>query len=332
MPSSISVVIPSYNRRDYLRETLAALRAQTRPADEVIVVDDGSSDGTVEMLAAEHPDIRCLPIANSGDLAARNVGVRAAAGDLVAFCDSDDLWLPEHLAEVAALFEEAPAVGTVCANFHTFTGGRVAAEDKFAHAPPGWFDGAREVGPGRLVVEEPWVRRVVAFNPFFPSAMAMRRAWFLGLGGWDEGVGRTVGTDFATSMRLAEHPPIGFVRRPTVRIRKHESNYSGDLVKMNLGDATILEYCLATRPQLAPLRAEIEASVRRRRLSALGVAFAQRDLATVRAIRAQLGAGPLPKAAAMKAAVAALPGPLGGMVAGALLALGSARARLTGRG
>jgi glycosyltransferase involved in cell wall biosynthesis len=88
---TIGVVVPAYNRAALLPATLDAIIAQTHPPSEIIVVDDGSTDATPELLGRYAPRVRHLRIDNSGDLAARNVGLRAAATDLVAFCDSEDL-------------------------------------------------------------------------------------------------------------------------------------------------------------------------------------------------------------------------------------------------
>jgi hypothetical protein len=284
----------------------------------------------MEMLARDFPSLRAVRIVNSGDLAARNHGLRLASGDVAAFCDSDDVWLPDHLREALALLAAEPSLVVTCGNFRILRGGLVEPPDKFSMAPPGWFDGMREA-PGGRIMDAPMVDRIIRFNPFFPSVMCVRREPFLARGGWDEGVGRTVGTDFATSMREVEHPPLGFVTAPTALIRKHGGNYSDDLVKMHLGDASILGYCLEGRPSLAPFADAIRTSIRHRRIMALEVAFARGDLAAARQIAAQLGPGPLARGVRVKAGVAALPEPLNGWVTRALLAAGTLKARLSGR-
>ena len=99
--SGISVVIPTYNRATLINETLAAVFAQTLLPDEIIVVDDGSTDATRSVLAGYGSRIRPIHNTNHGELVTRNTGLRAATSRLVAFCDSDDLWLPEFLAEMS---------------------------------------------------------------------------------------------------------------------------------------------------------------------------------------------------------------------------------------
>ena len=107
-----SIVIPAYNREDVIGDTLASCIAQTWSDYEVIVVDDGSSDGTpgvVADYARRHPEIRLLTQSNSGPAAARNLGVREARGKYIAFLDSDDRFLPEKLEVFARHIEETGA-------------------------------------------------------------------------------------------------------------------------------------------------------------------------------------------------------------------------------
>jgi glycosyltransferase involved in cell wall biosynthesis len=104
---SISVVIPCFNGAQFLSESLASVRRQTRPLVEVLVVDDGSMDGSPEIARAQGATV--LPtFINSGPAAARNLGIEFARGDLIAFIDADDTWAPDHCATLAALLERHP--------------------------------------------------------------------------------------------------------------------------------------------------------------------------------------------------------------------------------
>jgi O-antigen biosynthesis protein len=100
MRMRISVVVPTFNRKNILRQCLTALLAQDYADYEVIVVDDGSTDGTGDMLAAEFPRVRYFRQVNQGQAVARNTGVQAAEGEIVAFTDDDNLvpsdWLSRH--------------------------------------------------------------------------------------------------------------------------------------------------------------------------------------------------------------------------------------------
>lgn len=108
--SSISVVLPTYNRAHLLPRALASVAAQTHPVDEVIVVDDASTDGTREVVVrSTTSNVRYLRHdRNRGGAAARNTGIRAASGDWIAFLDSDDAWLPTKLAVQMRTLAERP--------------------------------------------------------------------------------------------------------------------------------------------------------------------------------------------------------------------------------
>ena len=89
-----SVVIPTHNRLDFLKQALSSVWTQTFTDYEVVVVDDGSTDGTRDWLAAQGKRIRAIRQPNRGPGAARNFGAREAQGNYVALLDSDDLWFP----------------------------------------------------------------------------------------------------------------------------------------------------------------------------------------------------------------------------------------------
>lgn len=105
---SVSVVVPTYNRATLIGSSLESVLAAVSPGDEVIVVDDGSTDSTEEALAPYRSRIRYLRIRNSGPGAARNHGLRAAQNPLVAFNDSDDLWLHNRLQLQRRLMQARP--------------------------------------------------------------------------------------------------------------------------------------------------------------------------------------------------------------------------------
>ena len=105
----LSVVVPVYNRAKLLPLTLASLLAQTQPADEILVVDDGSSDGSAAIAEAFGPPVRVIRQVNQGPAAARNRGLAEARGEWVHFFDSDDLALPDLHANQLRLLEASGA-------------------------------------------------------------------------------------------------------------------------------------------------------------------------------------------------------------------------------
>lgn len=106
---TISVIIPAYNAAKWLRAAVASVRRQTRPADEIIIVDDGSSDGTDLLCREFGAVVRYTRRENGGLAAARNTGVEASSGEWLLFLDADDVLLPDALAALSATAEDSDA-------------------------------------------------------------------------------------------------------------------------------------------------------------------------------------------------------------------------------
>lgn len=110
-PPLVTVVIPCYNAAASVADTIRSVRAQTYPNIEIIAVNDGSRDDTLELLhALAGPDLKVIDQANAGAAAARNAAIAAARGPVLAFVDADDTWHPEKLARQVALLEANPAM------------------------------------------------------------------------------------------------------------------------------------------------------------------------------------------------------------------------------
>lgn len=109
----ISVIIPTFNCEKYICEAIDSVLHQTCSDYEIIVVDDGSMDDTKEMIKVRYPAVRYFYVENNGVSAARNLGISKAQGELIAFLDADDRWLPEKLEKQAAQFGLDETVGLV---------------------------------------------------------------------------------------------------------------------------------------------------------------------------------------------------------------------------
>jgi glycosyltransferase involved in cell wall biosynthesis len=114
----ISVIIPAYNAAAYIERALQSVLNQTRAAEEIIVINDGSTDATSEILKQYKGKIRIIEQVNAGVSAARNTGIRAASGDWIAFLDADDEWLPEKLTKQCQFHQAHPEIKWSSANYY----------------------------------------------------------------------------------------------------------------------------------------------------------------------------------------------------------------------
>lgn len=113
-----SVIVPLYNKEKHIRRTLNSILAQTNRDFEVIVVDDGSSDGSRTVVESmQDVRVRLFTQANQGESAARNAGIRKATGEIISFLDADDEWDCNYLDTIANLIEKYPAAGLYCTNY-----------------------------------------------------------------------------------------------------------------------------------------------------------------------------------------------------------------------
>lgn len=170
-----SVVIPTYNRRRMLSEAIDSVMRQTHPAIEIIVVDDGSSDGTADMLARDYPQVRAIFQTNQGPAAARNRGIEASQGELIAFLDSDDVWLENKVALELSLLQQYPEAALLAGNASSFVEGALRSADTFAQRniafeqqAPRFFD---------------WALPIMKLGPVCcTSSMVFKRSALLALG------------------------------------------------------------------------------------------------------------------------------------------------------
>lgn len=215
----VSAVIPSYNRRTVVFRAIDSVLAQTLPADEIIVVDDGSTDGTVEAIRQRYDSqVIVVQQANSGVSAARSRGVKEARGDWVAFLDSDDEWLPTKLERQ---FEALGAVGGAVRA--CFTDCQFVENDEMVQT-------AFELGglnkSGSFGILDDAVSYVLARHAvMYVQSLLADRALITELGGFDEAM--TVSEDTDLFLRLALKTSICFVPETLVKIDRSPSRPVG---------------------------------------------------------------------------------------------------------
>jgi glycosyltransferase involved in cell wall biosynthesis len=153
-----SIIVPAFNSERYLDEALDALERQDHPNIEVIVVDDGSTDGTAEMVR-RRPGVRLVQQPNSGPSAARNTGINVAQGEYVTFCDADDRFRPEKVSLQVTHLEENPTVGCVLVHHATFFAEGVSR--------PEWLTDEEGVQPQSAMVRRSVIEQVGGFDPAY---------------------------------------------------------------------------------------------------------------------------------------------------------------------
>ena len=233
----ISVVVPCYNAARYIEATLQSIFAQQGVGLDVIVVDDGSSDESAARVGRLFPKVRLIQQANAGVAAARNVGIRAAKADWVAFCDADDVWLPDKLAAQWKALQAEPAAQLAYAAWHVWhSQGDVPTPDLLAELQAVKGGEERWRGASGWIYPELLVDCVV-----WTSTVLARRSLLLDLGGFDESL--RVGEDYDLWLRASRHTPILRVPRPLALYRMHgdnttqqapRANYKGEVLQRAL--------------------------------------------------------------------------------------------------
>jgi len=186
----ISCVIPTKNRPEMTCRAIASVLAQDSPVHEIIVVDDGSTDNTAALVAACFPEVRLLKRTDLGPGLARNAGVAEACGEVVMFLDSDDVWLPGHVASLGRTLARGFSVAYgVTKNFDQVGGG------EFFIPEPG------------LALEGQCLTALARWCFLLPSAMAVETEAFAAVGGFGAG---ELGEDWSFFLRLARRFPFGF--------------------------------------------------------------------------------------------------------------------------
>ena len=203
----ITAIIPVRNRPDRVCEAIDSVVSQTRPPDEILVADDGSEDDTPDRVEALS-GVTLLRLPHRGVSAARNAGIAAARGDLIAFLDSDDAWEPEKLALQEAFLIEHPEIPLCHTGEAWFRKGRFVNQKAY-HRKEG----------GRIF------RRSLERCLISPSAVMIRASLFDEVGLFDEAM--TVCEDYDLWLRVTARHDVGFIDRPlTVKRGGHDDQLS----------------------------------------------------------------------------------------------------------
>ena len=191
----ISVVIPTWNRSNLMPRAIGSVLNQSRRPTEVIVVDDGSEDDTAAKVIAEFPGVRLLSQAHRGVSAARNHGIKVAAGEWVALLDSDDEWLPEKLALQVAMLESQPDL-------------------RACHTDEIWIRNGRRVNPMQKHAKPAgWIfNQCLPRCCISPSSVILHYTVFEKVGLFDESLPAC--EDYDMWLRVFQRYPVGLIEKP----------------------------------------------------------------------------------------------------------------------
>jgi glycosyltransferase involved in cell wall biosynthesis len=194
---SISVVIPTFNRLIYLERAIKSVLNQTVDVNEIIIVDDGSNDGTSEFINSNYPDLKYIFQPNRGVSAARNMGIAAAKSNWIAFLDSDDEWVNNKLKEQVTQLELNPEIN-------------------FCHSNEIWIRNGSEIKQknnhkkfGGLIFDKCLDKCLIS-----PSSVICRKSLLNNLKGFDEDL--LICEDYDLWLRLTSQNPVLFIEKPLI--------------------------------------------------------------------------------------------------------------------
>jgi len=287
---SFALIIPAFNRAHLICETIESALAQKKPFTEIIVVDDGSSDDTLTVLAQYGNAITVIHTENRGVQAARNLGIRAAQSDYVTLCDSDDLLDADFLAVFSDWLSAHPACDVLYSNFVSFNHTTVFP-DRFSSAPTGLYAHVEEQD-GVLVAMPDLIEKIIRYQMLFVTGLTLKRSMFDVIGGYDVAFNQVGAEDFEFTLRAVARANVAFCKRPLAHVRRHAGNDSVDQVRHFLGEIKILEYALANHPGLDKYRLAIHAGLDERRQYVFDAAFAKGDFELASTMRRNFQSSP----------------------------------------
>jgi glycosyltransferase involved in cell wall biosynthesis len=284
---TFSVVIPAYNARDLIGSTIRSVLDQTTNAFELIVVDDGSEDGTPDVVSAiKDSRLRLVRQANSGVAGARNRGVQESSGSLVSFVDNDDLWMPSYLETMGDALDADPGAGFAYTDGWSFDdrSRRILRRTAMSGGDP-------PVPPP--TDRDTFLAELMRRN-FILSSATVRRSVLEEIGGFRPNLGGCDDYDLWIRILIAGHRAV---RPPGLLVLQRErwDSQSKDTLTLERGLATVLEDALATRslPPAARVNAEAQLAEVRRKITSMsnvsrGGATARRSTGMLRRVRDRL--------------------------------------------
>lgn len=215
----VSIIMPAYNAAAYIGEAIESVLAQDHPNKELIVIDDGSEDGTLARLSTYGDRLTLITQQNQGSAAARNAGLDAARGQYIAFLDSDDVWLPGKLKLQVAYLQRNPEIEMVFSRWGIWKpdhGGKFPPPTQVATALNGDPDALPSIVPER----SGWLYNRLLFSSLLHTiTVVVRRSLVESVGRFDTDLKR--GQDYDYWIRASRHTPIHQIDRVLALYRVH---------------------------------------------------------------------------------------------------------------
>lgn len=234
MSDLISVIIPSYNSASFVCDAVRSALEQTYSHLEVLVIDDGSTDNTREVLEQYKGRIHYYRQENRGAAATRNTGIRLASGRFFAFLDADDVWLPDKLSKQYDLFARQPEIGLVHSDI------RYWDEDTGEKC-------LKDVGRERFTGD--CYTHLLSVNRVLTSSVLVRKECFDKAGLFDETLRRA--EDWDMWLRIARHFHFAYINEPLLDYRLHQTGLTNDTPMMREGELLVLLKVFKSDPQLS---------------------------------------------------------------------------------
>ena len=194
---NITVIIPTYNRSHLLARAVQSVLEQTLPATEIIIVDDGSTDNTAELITQRFSQCRYIQQPNMGVSAARNSGIESASGEWLAFLDSDDEWLPGKLQAQVDLLHKHPEI-------------------RICHTEEIWIRNGKRVNQMKKHAKSGGhiFKNCLPLCVISPSSVMIHSSLFAEIGTFDEELPAC--EDYDLWLRICANNPVAFVERPQI--------------------------------------------------------------------------------------------------------------------
>ena len=224
----ISVIIPTYNRIFFLKRSIDSVLEQSLKPYEVIIVDDGSSDGTSTMIKKNYPKINLICQENKGVSAARNIGIRASSGDWVCFLDSDDEWKKNKLNEQMLAIKKNT-------NY------------SFCHSNEEWIKNGKKINQKKKHKKYGGdiFKECLDMCRISPSSVIINKSVFDDIGFFNEDL--VVCEDYELWLRICAHYKVLFVDEPLIiKYGGHEGQLSNSIESIEYYRIKALEYLLST--------------------------------------------------------------------------------------